>query len=308
MSEWKFFVLGRDRTPLPNCSRCAMQSRQNHDPESCACLSCHGFYAATADPIALAEMSRLHPTNAWALRTGRMSGVVVIDAEGPGKEDEGLSTLDKWEEFTGWSLPPTLTAGTPSGGRHLYYAFPELPSIPSRNRVLPGVDVKADGGYVVVPHVNTPARKWLTEQTPQPLHEDAVRWLAQIRTRPGGGNGPNPNGQGYDFKRFVRDGCPGGVRDDFFNDLIFRARRQGRTAQQAYDEAYFHWTRCAQPPDAAYLMPWEHVEYKLRRVWATVEPAVSLDPDVLSWAAAQLSSRQQDVRRVGRATIIRNDA
>ena len=59
-------------------------------------------------------------------------------------------------EFWGWlaghglELPPGIPyASTPSGGRHLWLRVPPGRIVPSRNGVLPGVDVKGDNGYVV---------------------------------------------------------------------------------------------------------------------------------------------------------------
>src|SRR5688572_3752005 len=275
MSDWKFFVLGGGRTPLPNCSRCSWQSATStrHDPEDCACLTCHGFYAATSDPAALAEMSRLHPTNEWAVRTGAASGIIVLDFEGPEKDPEGLTTLDRWESYTGWSLPGGgLTARTPSGGVHVYLRHPGG-KVASRNRILPGCDLKADGGYVVVPHANSPGRRWVKATVgdgPAPLNSELAAWLT---TQRGGGAGGSTPGHitGYDYRRFLREGCPDGMRDEFFNDLLFRARKANLTLEAAYDLARLHWRRCEQPPVARWLMPWEHVEYKLHRVWRTVD-------------------------------------
>ena len=45
-------------------------------------------------------------------------------------------------------LPPTLTVTTPSGGWHLYYRYPEG-GLRSKNGIFPGIDLKADGGYVL---------------------------------------------------------------------------------------------------------------------------------------------------------------
>lgn len=313
MSDWKFFVLGAGRTPLPNCSRCAWQSESatRHEPEECACLSCHGFYAGTSDPAALAEMNRLHPTNEWAVRTGAASGIIVLDFEGPGKDPDGFTTLDRWEEFSGgWSLPPTgLSARTPSGGIHLYYRHPGG-KIPSRNRVLPGCDLKADGGYVVVPHANSPNREWIIRPglvgcgpVLAPPSTELIDWLTTVRGRVTSSGAGGSRAVGYDYERFIREGCPDGMRDEFFNDLLFRCRKQNMTIETAWDFARFHWLRCAQPPDAEYFMHWEHVEYKLHRVWRTVEPT-ALTAEQEAWVRGLRASVDDSPHRRGRVTLI----
>lgn len=299
MSDWKFFVLGRDRTPLPNCPRCSWQSDwvTRHDPEECACLNCHGFYAGTSDPTALAEMARLHPANAWAVRTGRASGIVVLDVEGPEKDPLGYDTLERWADFTGFHLPNvTLQARSPSGGLHLYFAFPGSQKIASRNRILPGIDLKADGGYVVVPHVNAPGRRWERRGSPTLCSPEMVDWLSTARGVRSAGTSVG-HAVDYDFARFLRDGCPEGAREEFFNDFLFRLRKRGVTQQDAYESAYEQWMRCQQPeglyPGARWFWPWEHVEYKLRRIWATVEPN-EVSEWQLRWLSVQQDHRQLD--------------
>jgi hypothetical protein len=106
---------------------------------SCECLTCHGFYAATTDVARLAAMLAKVPGGLLAIRTGTASGLAVVDVDprNGGQVDREL-------------MAPTATVATGGGGWHLYYRHPGhslLPALPGR----PGVDVKADGGYVVAP-------------------------------------------------------------------------------------------------------------------------------------------------------------
>ena len=55
---------------------------------------------------------------------------------------------DWWDDVGEDILPPTWVVHTPSGGRHFYYRTPELLRCA---KFLPGVDLKAKGGYVVAP-------------------------------------------------------------------------------------------------------------------------------------------------------------
>lgn len=276
---WKVFVLGAGKTPVPNCRACA-EAGPGHDPESCTCLTCHGFYAATLDPSRIEMMLLLHPTGHLAVRTGAASGIIVLDAEGGSDSPDlpsGVQTLDEWELWHSWSLPQTLIAQTPSGGIHLYIMYAE--GVKSRNRVMPGVDVKADGGYVLLP-CGGEDRIWLNEL---PLAAPSTHLLEWLRTAKGGnrgGSGPGGLTAGYDYAEFAKNGVPGGHRDEFFNDMCFRLRKAGATRTEAEAELRKHWERAAQPPDARYHMPWEHVLYKVTRVWRTVEedPELPLTP------------------------------
>jgi putative DNA primase/helicase len=101
--------------------------------------------------------------------TGKVSNLVVIDLDYKG-EISGFDSLRALEEEYG-SLPPTLSATTGSGGKHLYYEYPsaydKIPS--SAGTVGPGIDIRADGGYVVAPpstHITNNIYKWDIEEAP----------------------------------------------------------------------------------------------------------------------------------------------
>lgn len=269
---WKVFVLGRDKTPLPNCSQCK-DAGWDHSREDCRCLTCHGFYAATNEPTWLHRMITQHPDGWLAVRTGSASRLLVLDFE-----VTGLETLDEFEQWTGVELPPTLQQRTQSGGRHLLYRLPADVVVKSRNRLLPDMDVKAEGGYVAVPTPGRDERFWIARA--DSAYGDApaelLDWLAKARggSSGGGSGGSAVSVDGYDFHKYLHDGCPGGARDQFFNDLIFRARKQGKTREAAERITRAAWEMCEQPPVTEWYMPWEHVEYKLDRVWQTVAPPV----------------------------------
>lgn len=312
MTTWKFFVLGRDKTPLPNCAHCANPD-PSHDREACACLTCHGFYAATDDPARLCEMAKRD--GHWAVRTGAASGIIVLDAEGTGSPS-GVEVLDGWESWSGgWPLAPTeLIAATPSGGVHRFYSY-EV-GVRSRNRVLPGIDIKSDGGYVLVPPA--PGRHWIRRVGPGVVTGAMLEWLRTARGRHTAREGFEVgHTTGYNYHAILRNGCPGGMRDEFFNELIFRFRKADMSYSLAYLKTREHWERCAQPDrpidgvPAIWYMPWHHVEYKLQRIYASVEPEVASD-DQRRWVQALGAVRVENVttqvdngpRLVGRMTMI----
>ena len=135
---WPVFVLGRSKRPVANCRACRAAG-PGHDPAGCDCLTCHGFHAATTSPARLAAMLAAVPRGLLAIRTGTAAGLAVVDIDprNGGQVDRALMT-------------PTATVATGGGGWHLYYRHPGGPllaALPGRA----GVDVKADGGYVVAP-------------------------------------------------------------------------------------------------------------------------------------------------------------
>ncbi len=140
---WPVFMLGRSKRPMANCDACRDDP---HDPASCGHLTCHGFYAATTDPARVTAIVAAVPGGQLAVRTGAASGLLVVDVD---PAHGGTASLT--ELVADSLLPRTLWVLTGSGGQHLYYRHPgeQMASRPMPNRA--GIDIKADGGYVVLP-------------------------------------------------------------------------------------------------------------------------------------------------------------
>lgn len=94
-----------------------------------------GFYAATTDAATIERWWSLFPDANIGLRTG--AGLAVVD-------------VDPRNGGTVPNLPDTLKVRTPAGGWHFYYSV-DVPVRCSSGKVAPGVDIKADGGYVLAP-------------------------------------------------------------------------------------------------------------------------------------------------------------
>lgn len=297
---WAVLLLKTDgsggKIPPRNCTKCSWKlpnGEQNpefdrHSGESCDHLLCHGFYAATKDKSRFDQMLTALPEGHLAIRTGQASRILVIDAEATSKGDDptGIEVLENWANWAqvDWDLPPTLRSRSVSGGLHLYYRIPAGVEIIS-GRILPNIDIKSEAGYVGTPGPST-ARTWIdgTELVDAP--EELLEWLRGVKRMAvgsgGGSGGGSGKPDGYNFVDFLAKGCPGGHRDYFFNDLAFRVRKRGAPYGDYVDEIRAAWEKAAQPPDTDYYMPWEHVEYKLDRVWALIVP----DPPTpgLAWA------------------------
>lgn len=107
-------------------------------------LTKNGFKDATKSAYAARKWWEETPNANIGIATGEFSGLAVVDVDvkNGAKGRESVSLLK--------GLTPTLTVATPSGGWHLYYIRPK-DGIRCRNGLLPGIDLKADGGYVVAP-------------------------------------------------------------------------------------------------------------------------------------------------------------
>ncbi len=87
--------------------------------------------------------------------TGAVSGLVVVDLDGPEGQAEFLGRC-------GGALPHTPTVKT-GRGTHLYFAHPGH-AVSNRAGVLPGVDLRGDGGFVCAPpglHENGTRYEWV---------------------------------------------------------------------------------------------------------------------------------------------------
>jgi hypothetical protein len=104
-----------------------------------ACRS--GFKAATSDPAALRDLWQRHPGPLIGVTTGEANGFDVLDVD---PRHGG----DAWLAQHRDRLPITRTHATRSGGLHLL--FQHAPGLRcSAGKVAPGVDVRADGGFVI---------------------------------------------------------------------------------------------------------------------------------------------------------------
>lgn len=159
---WPVFVLTDRKTPFRNCDAC-----EAHDTaelmEACECLHCHGFYAAATEPRRLKAMFGTRRRVCLAIRTGAASGTAVVDVDFRRWRDDGETPAaddPAWRSLCDFDarrlLPGTLMQTTASGGLHLIYAHPGGYLMSGANKYAPGLDSKADGGYIVAAPSVTP--------------------------------------------------------------------------------------------------------------------------------------------------------
>ncbi len=157
---------------------------------------------------ATAEELRSWAWTGVGLVTGSVSGVLVLDVDGP----EGAAELKKYGH------PATPMARTPSGGMHLYFKHPEH-RVRTRIKIAPGLDVKASGGYVVAPPSvgeNGRPYEWIISPDEAELAEPPG-WLTVLLEREPS-NGPAPP---------VGERIAPGKRNDALASLAGSMRRRG---------------------------------------------------------------------------------
>ena len=114
------------------------------------------------------------------VRTGSASGLLVLDVDA---DSNGEQTLARLEQTHG-SLPDTVTALTGGGGKHLLFCHPGGEVRNSAGKLGEGLDIRADGGYIVAPpsiHVSGRAYRWQEGHAPSevPL-ADPPSWLLAL--------------------------------------------------------------------------------------------------------------------------------
>jgi putative DNA primase/helicase len=110
-----------------------------------------GFREASTQRREIERRWRRWPLALIGLATGRRSGIVVLDVDRKG----GINGFDTLDALGAAILPVTPLVHTASGGLHLYFRAPDgaiRNTAGARGRGLgPGLDIRGDGGYVIVP-------------------------------------------------------------------------------------------------------------------------------------------------------------
>jgi hypothetical protein len=122
-----------------------------------------------------------------AVATGHNSGLWILDIDGPA----GRESLAKLEAEHG-ALPdgPCVTTGRADGGAHRYFIYPQGRDLHnSAGKVAPGIDVRAAGGYALLPPSKHPSGAFYTwegtEDMPLP---EAPAWLLSMVEAAGRGD------------------------------------------------------------------------------------------------------------------------
>ncbi|TDU89448.1 bifunctional DNA primase/polymerase-like protein [Kribbella voronezhensis] len=195
---WPVFMLGRSKRPVANCDACPLDA---HDPATCGHLTCHGFYAASTDPARVAAIVAAVPGGQLAVRTGAASGVLVVDVDPAHGGMNSLANL-----ITERLIIQTLRVVTGTDGLHLYYRHPGQHMLSRPLPGSPGIDIKADGGYVVLPpsihHRTHRPYQWselgptepaemppalIAACLPPPPADSSTPQTGAVATQPGGG-------------------------------------------------------------------------------------------------------------------------
>lgn len=147
-------------------------------PKSKAPACAGGFLSAIQNEDAIKTLWKGNDTFNIGIATGERSGFFVLDIDGP----EGEETINAFQSQYS-NLPITLTSIT-GKGRHLLFKMPDVPLRNSVRKLGKGLDIRANGGYIVAPpsiHPSGAAYRWEIDAADI---QDAPDWLISLIEQP----------------------------------------------------------------------------------------------------------------------------
>ena len=141
-----------------------------------------GFKNASKDPAVVREWWTRNPRSNIGVVTGKTSGIFAIDIDPRHGGDKSWETLLSQNE----DIPTTVESVTGGQGRHILFKYPTT-SIKSTVNLRPGIDIRGDGGYIVVPpsnHASGVSYVWSASKSPEQIEvSSAPEWVLSLTTQ-----------------------------------------------------------------------------------------------------------------------------
>ena len=179
----------------------------------------NGFKDATTDEETIRGWWGKWPDANIGIRTGRESGLLVLDVDPRHGGDKSLAELE--QDFG--KLPHTTGSKT-GDGHHVFFAYPkDAVEVGCHANLRPGLDVRGDGGFVVAPpslHHSGATYAWDASLHPDQtaLADPPARLLDLIQSRKSDSECSNYERHGWDGT------VPGSVEDLLSTDEKVLAR------------------------------------------------------------------------------------
>lgn len=147
------------------------------------------------------------PSSNAAVVTGAISGIVVLDVDTQHGGEESLRRL----AVRNAGLPQTVEATTGGGGRHIYFKHPGF-EVKNRAGLSPGLDLRGDGGVIIVPPSIHPSGKPYSWRKGRAPHEIALAPLPDWLLAPRFGGASQGHPLSY-WRNLVHEGVGEGQRN-----------------------------------------------------------------------------------------------
>jgi hypothetical protein len=193
-----------------------------------------------------------------AIACGQASGLTVLDVD---TKSGGPATLARLLATYG-KPPPTPMARTPSGGLHVYWAYCRTGN---RAGILPGLDVRDDGGYVLAPpsELDNGRYEWLPGRSPCEVSvQPAPQWFRLLclgTSKPANSNRTRSHGEWRPLDPDRVQPVGEGSRNDRLYRWVRRMIHEGRDASAISDAAHYLNQHRVTPP-----LPDREVDYLVR--------------------------------------------
>lgn len=200
---------------------------------------------ATKEDYKIRKWWKNWPDANIAVATGKISGFVALDIDIDRYGDWALKSLsERYKE-----LPITITSATGSGGRHILFEYPKEDIHNSSHKIGPGLDIRGDGGYIILPpshHPNGTYYEWIIAPWTSTIEMAHLpEWMAMLLKEEkiiddGGEHSedfvppPADNGQFW-IKRALEKAESGIPRNETGMWLACQLRDDGFPIQEAYD-------------------------------------------------------------------------
>lgn len=202
----------------------------------------NGFKDATSDVALVRAWWTEHP--GWNIGSPTKDRI-LIDVD---PRHGGDRVIDAWVQQYGDEFLKTVTCLSGGRGSHLRYRYPESfeRRLSSRNAAYPGIDLKAEGGYVILPpstHASGATYTWAPGKGPGEIETAEVpEWmLAELEALRVAGV---PNGRKV---ADIVDGVPEGMRNSEVFRLASSLRGAGVPKWAAELTVLQAATRCVPP-------------------------------------------------------------
>ncbi len=227
----------------PDCTSPAKHPLYNRDEGLI-----NGLYAATQDEDRIRHWWTRWPDANIGAPTGAVSGYDVLDID---VQNDGVAAWTRLVEANEPLPATTTTTQTPKGGWHFRFAHADGQTN-ARGNLPPGIDVRGDGGYVLLPPGATREGEysWLRAPAGGP-EEPWPAWLLRIvqpdqaepgersrNTRRGGRHRPEP----------IPDRILEGGRNPTLTRIAGRSRRDGDSEEAIFARiSALNLERCEPP-------------------------------------------------------------
>lgn len=202
-----------------------------------------GFKSATNDINKIVEWWSNSPGALIGVPTGANSTFWVLDIDIKDGRDGKQSLSDYMNKLGTTDLPNTLRQRTASGGYQLLFKWNDERPVRNGTELLfrgSGLDVRGEGGYIIVPPSARLLNDVWVEYTWQDQDEeiaDAPDWLYDLVTNPPAADSSSSKSshQRINLEQLYRETIPKGTRDD----TLFRIACKLRSLDVPHEVAMF---------------------------------------------------------------------